>query len=130
MVSKWVQSKNKKWQENRLSPINQQFCLILGVEERTSSLLNALAPCRALKHRQKFCQYCPGTFSPPTPFCFMFEFTRDCASDGPKAIVWTENEKIVYPNLHVDKKWWILSSNIFHTLDQALHISAANPDGE
>ena len=27
---------------------SQQFCLILGVEERTSSLLNALAPCRAL----------------------------------------------------------------------------------
>ena len=61
------------------------------MEERTSSLLNALAPCRALKHRQKFCQYCQGTFSPPTPF--MLEFTRGGASGGPKAIVWTENEK-------------------------------------
>ena len=35
VVSKWVQSKNKKWQENHLSQINQQFCLILGVEKLT-----------------------------------------------------------------------------------------------
>ena len=33
---------------------------------------------------------------------------------GPKAIVWTENEKIVYPNLHVDRNWWIFSS-VFQT---------------
>ena len=57
MVSKWVQSKNlkkkkkkkkKKKAKYHLSTINQQFCLILGVDERTSSLLKALAPCRAL----------------------------------------------------------------------------------
>ena len=29
---------------------------------------------------------------------------------GLKAIVWTENEKIVYPNLHVYRKWWLFSS--------------------
>ena len=40
----------------------------------------------------------------------MLEFTRDGASGGPKAIVWTENEKIVYPNLHVYRNWWIFSS--------------------
>ena len=40
----------------------------------------------------------------------MLEFTRDGASGGPKAIVWTENEKnIAYSNLHVDKNWWIFS---------------------
>ena len=44
----------------------------------------------------------------------MLEFTRDGASGGPKAIVWTENEKIVYPNLHVGRNWWIFSS-VFQT---------------
>ena len=44
----------------------------------------------------------------------MLEFTRDGASGGRKAIVWTENEKIVYPNLHVDRNWWIFSS-VFQT---------------
>ena len=63
----------------------------------------------------------------------MLEFIRDGASGGPKAIVWTENEKIVYPNLHVDRKlvdFQFGVSNICHKLDQALHISAANSDGE
>ena len=40
----------------------------------------------------------------------MLEFTRDGASGGPNAIVLTENEKIVCPNLHVDRNWWIFSS--------------------
>ena len=44
----------------------------------------------------------------------MLEFTRDGASGGPKAKVWTENEKIVYPNLQVDKNWWNFSS-VFQT---------------
>ena len=59
----------------------------------------------------------------------MLEFTRDGASGGPKAIVRTENENIVYPNLHVDDFQFGVS-NICHKLDQALHISAANSDGE
>ena len=33
----------------------------------------------------------------------ILEFTRDGASGGPKIIVWTVNENIVYPNLHVDR---------------------------
>ena len=45
---------------------------------------------------------------------FMLEFTRDGASGGSKAIVWTENENIVYRNLHVDRNWWIFSS-VFQT---------------
>ena len=39
----------------------------------------------------------------------MLEFTRDGASGHLKAIVWTENEKIVFPNHHVDRNWWIFS---------------------
>ena len=31
----------------------------------------------------------------------MLEFTRDGAYGGPKAKVWTEKDKIVYPNLHM-----------------------------
>ena len=44
----------------------------------------------------------------------MLEFTRDGTSGGPKAIVWMENAKIAYPNLHVDRNWWIFSS-VFQT---------------
>ena len=45
----------------------------------------------------------------------MLELTKDGASGGPKVIVWTENEKkIVNPNLHVDRNWWIFSS-VFQT---------------
>ena len=56
----------------------------------------------------------------------MLEFTRDGASGGPRAIVWTENETNVYPN--VDFQFGV--SNICHKLDQALHISVANSNGE
>ena len=40
----------------------------------------------------------------------MLEFTRDSASGGPKAIVWTEKEKIEFQNIHVDRNWGIFSS--------------------
>ena len=59
----------------------------------------------------------------------MLGFTRDGASGGPKAKVWTGNEKIVYPNFHNDDFQFGVS-NICHKLDQAQHISAANSDGK
>ena len=71
------------------------------MEERTSSLLNVLAPCLAqVEFLSILSRY---VFS-----------TRDCATGDPKAIVWTGNEKSVYPNLHVDRNWWIFSS-VFQT---------------
>ena len=33
------------------------------------------------------------------------KFTRDGASGDLKAIVWAENEKVEYQNLHVDRNW-------------------------
>ena len=63
----------------------------------------------------------------------MLEFTTDGAAGGPKAIVWTENENNRVPKSPcwqklVDFQFGV--SNIFHKLDQALPISAANSDGE
>ena len=46
----------------------------------------------------------------------MLEFTRDGASGGPFG---RKMKKIVFPNLHVDRNWWIFSS-VFQTFATSL----------
>ena len=40
----------------------------------------------------------------------MLDIIRDSALRGPKAIIWTEMGENCYPNLSVDRNWWIFTS--------------------